>query len=468
MPVVSARRPERPCASVHPGGGDVYARSDVRRTVPDAGLGEEAQRMILRDLLDPRELLGSRGVAAARPMPLLAALWLTGGLLATLAFAVSATPGTRTAGMATGLTAVAVGLALAAVRRRRFPAWVYPVLTLCGGVAITVMVAVADPVLGAAVAVLYVYVCVFSLVAVQRWPVLVPVLAALVHAAVLATSGRTGWVGAWLMVWGTGLVTGLLVAGVVSGLRAAREEQAALAAQLRASDEAKTAFLHAVHHELSRPMTAMQGLSETLAERGEQLDPDLRRDLAQRVVAQAQRMQGMLTDLLQLGSLDTGVVGSERRAVALPQVIAEALELSDVRGRQPPVQVEVADTTVRIDPARVAHAVANLLTNAAKYGAPDEPIVVAAAVTGGRVRITVEDRGPGIPPAMRERVFEPYVRAREQDRDRGTGVGLAVVRAVARLHGGDAHVEAPPGGGTRVVLDLALDPEPSDREVSPA
>jgi signal transduction histidine kinase len=111
---------------------------------------------------------------------------------------------------------------------------------------------------------------------------------------------------------------------------------------------------------------------------------------------------------------------------------------------------------VAADPDAVRQIVLNLLDNAAKYGPSGQTITVRAARSDARACITVDDQGPGVPPAERERVWERFERL---DRDRGSavggsGIGLAVVRELAALHGGRAWVADAPGGGARFVLEL--------------
>jgi signal transduction histidine kinase len=103
------------------------------------------------------------------------------------------------------------------------------------------------------------------------------------------------------------------------------------------------------------------------------------------------------------------------------------------------------------------HALVNLADNAIKYGKPGQRIMLSAErISGGRVRLYVDDEGPGIPPGERGRVFDAYERlARDQVSERtGTGLGLAIVRRIAESCGGRVWVDASPGGGTRATIDL--------------
>src|SRR5262249_46785508 len=114
-----------------------------------------------------------------------------------------------------------------------------------------------------------------------------------------------------------------------------------------------------------------------------------------------------------------------------------------------------------VDADGVRQVLVNLLDNAVTYGPPGQRIAVALARTDGRVRITVEDEGPGIPRADRERVFLKFERlARDRDTHRsGTGIGLAVARELVALHGGTIRAEEADRGGARLVVELPVSPE---------
>jgi two-component system sensor histidine kinase KdpD len=110
---------------------------------------------------------------------------------------------------------------------------------------------------------------------------------------------------------------------------------------------------------------------------------------------------------------------------------------------------------VPLDMVQVDQALTNLLENAVKFSPPGSPITFQAARWQQEVQVRVSDRGPGIPPEDRERVFEPFVRGDGQQ-DSGTGLGLSIVRAIVTAHGGRVRVEATPGGGASVIFTLPL------------
>ena len=111
-----------------------------------------------------------------------------------------------------------------------------------------------------------------------------------------------------------------------------------------------------------------------------------------------------------------------------------------------------------VDASAFRQLLLNLLDNAVRYGPPGQMVTVGAARADDRARIWVDDEGPGVPAQDRERIWIPFVRAtRARDAARsGSGLGLAVVRELTRLHGGDARVETSPRGGARFIVELPL------------
>jgi two-component system, OmpR family, sensor histidine kinase KdpD len=123
-----------------------------------------------------------------------------------------------------------------------------------------------------------------------------------------------------------------------------------------------------------------------------------------------------------------------------------------------PVRLMVRDDLppVPVDVVQVDQALTNLLENAAKFSPPGSPITVQAARWEDEVQVRISDRGPGVPPEDRERVFEPFVRGDGQVPESGTGLGLSIVRAIVAAHGGIVGIGAAPGGGASVIVTLPL------------
>jgi len=223
--------------------------------------------------------------------------------------------------------------------------------------------------------------------------------------------------------------------------------------RLRALEAARREFLANAAHELRTPVTAIAGFAETLAD--ESLPADTRREFVATIGRNADRIARLVTGLLELERQGDRPLAVERgAAVALAPVVDGCVATAAAaRPGAAPVAVDVPATlAVRGDRDRLEHVIQNLIDNAHKHGAP--PVAVTATAVGDRVRLQVTDGGPGLDPAVRERVFDRFYRGPAARRGEGSGLGLAIARAAATALGGTLTVEAAPGGGTAFVLEL--------------
>jgi len=223
-------------------------------------------------------------------------------------------------------------------------------------------------------------------------------------------------------------------------------------------EEAKDLFLATTSHELRTPITVVQGFASTLANRWDKLTDADRRSAVQTIADRAGALAKLVEQLL-LGSragADRLVVshapfdlgGLLRGAVVAFRPLSDRHTLAvDIPGRLP---------SALGDPTATDVIVGQLLENAFKYSPDGGAVTVRARATGDRIEVIVEDDGIGIPPADRERVFERFVQAETGDRRRfgGIGLGLYIVRQLARAQGGEVEADGRGGGGTIMRLQL--------------
>ena len=194
-------------------------------------------------------------------------------------------------------------------------------------------------------------------------------------------------------------------------------------------DQLKASFVAIASHELRTPATAVYGVLTTLAER--ELTAEVREELLQVGVQQGERLRRLLEELLDLSRLDSRAISVEPRPLVVRTVLDEIAREALPEGAE--LTLDVAEGLAAVADRRVLdRVVSNLLINAARYGRP--PYVVVAEQRDRHLRIAVCDDGPGVPDALRPRLFERFTRG---DDGSGTGLGLAISRAYARAHGGD-------------------------------
>jgi signal transduction histidine kinase len=225
------------------------------------------------------------------------------------------------------------------------------------------------------------------------------------------------------------------------------------AERLRELDDTKNAFLSAVSHELRSPLTIVRGLArELVTSRGSELEDDERHEIEDTILEQAERLEELLSDLLDVDRLKRGALRSRQHECDLAEVVTDAVRSANGLGDR--VELDVPDRLpARADASQVERIVVNLLQNAGKY-APSGPVLVRLEpLDGCGGRLEVVDEGPGIPEAERERIFEPLYRIDDDHGRPGTGIGLSLVAAFAQLHGGEARA-LPSENGAHLQVDL--------------
>ncbi len=230
--------------------------------------------------------------------------------------------------------------------------------------------------------------------------------------------------------------------------------EASSAELLSQANELRTALLRAVSHDLRTPLASIKASATTLLADDVAWTPEATHELLLTIDEEADRLNKLIGNLLDMSRLQGGTLDLLREDVGLDEVVAQALASLGERAKR--VVTEVPETLPRIntDPALLERAVANVIDNAIAWSPLDRPVRLEAAQFGGSVELRVIDRGPGIPPDQRERIFQPFQRLGDQPRGEGVGLGLAVARGFVDAIGGELTVEDTPGGGATMVFSF--------------
>jgi signal transduction histidine kinase len=210
----------------------------------------------------------------------------------------------------------------------------------------------------------------------------------------------------------------------------------------RRLDELRDTILSAVSHELRTPLTAIVGFAQTLKERT--LEPTLRTAVIESLFVQAQRLQRLLADLLDLDRLRRGFVRPKFAETDIASLVEQVVA---AYRDQVPIAVRAELAHAAVDAPKVERIVDNLLVNAMRHTPVGTEIAVSVERGQGGVTIAVDDRGPGVAREDREAIFEIFHRGTRSDYTAGTGIGLSLVAQFTALHGGRAWVQENPGGG---------------------
>ncbi|MEU1538965.1 sensor histidine kinase KdpD [Actinacidiphila glaucinigra] len=234
------------------------------------------------------------------------------------------------------------------------------------------------------------------------------------------------------------------------------EDDAARAHKLAEGNRIRTALLAAVSHDLRTPLAAIKAAVSSLRSDDVAWSEEDEAELLEGIEEGADRLDNLVGNLLDMSRLQTGTVTPLIREVDLDEVVPKAL-----RGvPDGSVALDVPETLpmVSVDPGLLERSVANIVENAVKYSPAGTQVLVAASALGGHVDLRVVDRGPGVPDAAKERIFEPFQRYGDAPRGNGVGLGLAVARGFADAMGATLQPEDTPGGGLTMVLTLPAAP----------
>jgi two-component system sensor histidine kinase KdpD len=255
-----------------------------------------------------------------------------------------------------------------------------------------------------------------------------------------------------------------LLSAVASQLAIAVErtrlrEEAAEAEILRRTDELKTALLNTVSHDLRTPLSSIIASAGSLLQQDVQWTEDERRDFARAIEEEAERLNRLVGNLLDLSRIQAGSLVPARGWYDLGALVDDVVgRLHSVTSKHQVIMaVQDELPPVFLDYIEIDQVLTNLIENAAKYTPAGSEIAIRATRENDVVRVEVADRGPGIPPEALPRLFEPFYRVQGEGRMvRGTGLGLAVAKGLVEAHGGHIRAENRKEGGASFVFALPL------------
>lgn len=228
------------------------------------------------------------------------------------------------------------------------------------------------------------------------------------------------------------------------------------------TERLRNSLLSAVSHDLRTPLATIVGSSSTLVEVGESLTPQTRRELAEAILEQGERLNRQVANLLDMTRLDEGSVELHKEWQPLEEVVGVVLSRLSKQLKDHPVRTHLSSglPAIPMDGLLIQQTLINLLENAIKYGPSGKPIDLLAYREGSSVIVEVADYGPGLPEEDRQRVFEKFYRAANAEGHTGVGLGLSICRSIVALHGGTIWAENRPGGGLSVRFSLPVPEAP--------
>ena len=246
--------------------------------------------------------------------------------------------------------------------------------------------------------------------------------------------------------------------------RAALAEETERAHREVEQEQLRNSLLSSVSHDLRTPLAVITGAASTLLESSAVLDADTRRELAQTIHEEADRLNRLIRNLLDMTRLDSGAIRVKREWLPFEEIVGAALHRLDAQLVHREVKVELPSDLplVACDAVLTEQALINLLENAAKYS--NGPIEIRVSALSSEVVVEVADRGPGIPAGQEARIFEKFHRAVREGSASGVGLGLSICRAIVAAQGGRIWAENRDGGGAsfRFTLPITGEAPPLD------
>ena len=251
-----------------------------------------------------------------------------------------------------------------------------------------------------------------------------------------------------------------LAAVAIEGMHLADEAQDAqiLSQVLKDTERLQTALLNSISHDLRTPLVSIIGVLSSLQEEGMGLDEAARRSMIQVARDEAERLNRLITNLLDVSRIEAGAMKVDRHPADVQEIVGAALEQLGEQARKRTIKLSVPPDLpfISLDSGLMVQALFNVIDNAIKYSPEGSPVEIAARQEGHDIVIAVADLGPGIPEKDRTHVFDKFYRIQRPDKVTGTGLGLSICKGIVEAHGGSVAAENRIGGGTIIAITLPI------------
>jgi two-component system sensor histidine kinase KdpD len=255
----------------------------------------------------------------------------------------------------------------------------------------------------------------------------------------------------------------LFATQVASALERARLGEEAPRAQVQMQAERlRSSLLSSVSHDLRTPLAVITGAASALAEPSSEPTPEARRELSQTIHEEAQRLNRLVRNLLDMTKITSGAMKVAKTWQPLEEVLGAVLDRMNeaLAGRPVDVRLPKDLPPVPIDAILIEQVLINILENAAKYTPKGSGLEISAEKTDGVVVVAVADRGPGVPREHLEEIFEKFYRLPQEGDGGGAGLGLAICRGIVEAHGGRIWAENRDGGGAVFRFSIPIEGTP--------
>ena len=249
-----------------------------------------------------------------------------------------------------------------------------------------------------------------------------------------------------------------LIAVCIENIRLA--EEANKAEVFKAKEKLQTAILNSISHDLRTPLVSIIGVLSSLQEEGMDLDEIARRNLIQVAYEDANKLNNLIANLLDISRIEAGAVQLFKQPSDISELIGVALERleNSVTKHKIEIYLPAEMPFINVDSGLFVQVFYNILDNALKYSREDSSIEIKAQQVGREIEIEFADHGIGIPPQDLPHVFDKFYRGQGNQRVSGTGLGLSICKGIVESHGGHIVAENCPGGGTVIKITLPISP----------